>query len=266
MSSSLQTVRRIRAATVVVLTLCLTAIWTQVASADEFRVESKVFAADSEKPISESITLFTDDRAFDLLVSPRETIIFDFTSDRIGLLDASRKVRTELATAKLTSFTDQLRTRAARQTDALLRFAADPHLEESSDDDGWMRFSGKLLTYRVQAAQASDPDMVRRYRQFSDASARLNSMLQAGAMPPFARLSVNEALARDGKLPEQVELILAGDAKSGGKPTILRSEHHFSTQLTKVDRHRIDEANEELKTFKQVSWEEYVRPIQQAKR
>jgi len=266
MSSPLQPVRRPTAATTGVLTFCLIASWTQAASADEFRVESKVFATDSDKPTSESLTLFSDDRGFDFLASPRETIVFDFTSDRIGLLDAGRKVRTELATAKLTSFTDQLRTRAARQTDALLRFAADPHLEESSDDGGWMRFSGKLLTYRVQAAQASDPEMAKLYRQFSDASARLNSMLQAGAMPPFARLSVNEALARDGKLPEQVELILAGDAKSGGKPTILRSEHHFSTQLTKADRQRIDEANEELKTFKQVLWEEYVRPIQQAKR
>jgi hypothetical protein len=232
-------------------------------SADEFRVESKVFAADSDKPTSESLTLFSEDRAFDFLDSPRETIVFDFTSDRIGLLDASHKVRTELSTAKLTAFTDQLRTRAARQTDALLRFAADPHLEESSDDGGWMRFSGKLLTYRVQAAKASNPEMVKLYRQFSDASARLNSMLQAGAMPPFARLSINESLARDDKLPEQVELILAGDAKSGGKPTILRSEHHFSTQLTKADRQRIDEANEQLKAFKQVAWEEYLK---QAKR
>jgi hypothetical protein len=249
-----------------VLTCCLIAIWTHSVSADEFRVESKVFATDSDKPTSESLTLFIDDRAFDFLASPRETIIFDFTSDRIGLLDASRKVRTELAVAKLTSFTDQLRTRAARQTDALLRFAADPHLEESSDNDGWMKFSGKLLTYRVQAAKASNPEMAKLYRQFSDASARLNSMLQAGAMPPFARLSVNESLARDGTLPKQVELILAGDAKSGRKPTILRSEHHFSTQLAKGDRQRIDEANEQLKTFKPISWEEYLRPIQQAKR
>ena len=179
------------------------------------------------------------------------------------MLDASHKVRTELSTAKLSAFTDQLRARAARQTDGLLRFAANPHLEESSEDGGWTRFSGKLLTYRVQAAKASNPEMVKLYRQFSDASARLNSMLQAGAMPPFARLSINESLARDDKLPEQVELILAGDAKSGGKPTILRSEHHFSTQLTKADRQRIDEANEQLKAFKQVAWEEYLK---QAKR
>jgi len=266
MSSSLQALRRCTAAALTVITFCLIASWAHPASADEFRVESKVSATDSDKPTSESLTLFIDDRAFDFLASPRETIIFDFLSERIALLDASRKVRTELAAAKLTSFTDQLRTRAARQTDALLRFAANPRLEESSDDDGWMKFSGKLLTYRIQAAKASNPDMAKLYRQFSDASARLNSMLQAGAMPPFARLSVNESLARDGMLPKQVELILAGDAKSGGQPTILRSEHHFSTQLTSADRQRIDEANEQLKTFKQVSWEEYLRPIRQAKR
>jgi hypothetical protein len=266
MNSSPNSVRRFALKAASVLMTLFIAAWAQPSSADDFRVESKVFATDSDKPTSESLTLFLDDRAFDFLASPRETIVFDFLTDRIALLDASRKVRTELAAAKLNSFTDQLRTRAARQTDALLRFAADPHLEESSDDGGWTRFSGKLLTYRVQAAKASDPEMAKLYRKFSDASARLNAMLQAGAMPPFARLSVNEALARDGKLPEQVELILAGDAKSGGKPTILRSEHHFSTQLTAADRKRIDEANEAMKAFKQISWEEYVRPIQQAKR
>src|SRR5262249_12522144 len=77
---------------------------------------------------------------------------------------------------------------------------------------------------------------------------------------------VNAALARDGKLPEQVELTLVGDSKSPGKPTIRRSDHHFSTRLTAADRERINQADDEAKSFKQISWEEYLRPVQQAKR
>src|SRR5690242_19214648 len=80
--------------------------------ADEFRVESKVYNSENGPPVSESLTLFHEGRAYDLLSSPPEITIFDIAKNRIVMLDPVRKVRTEVETDGLTTFVEQLRIRA----------------------------------------------------------------------------------------------------------------------------------------------------------
>ncbi len=232
------------------------------ASAEEFRVVSKVFSGKDDTAISESTTLFADDRVYDFLSSPNEITVFDFPRGRIVLLDLNRKLRTELTTDKLNEFTDQLRNRASRQTDALLKFAANPKFDESHPE-GDRQFSSAHMTYRVHPTNPDNTNVVHQYRMFSDWSARLNSMIHPGAMPPFPRLAVNAALEQAGEVPESVELTLAAQNHLVGKPTVLRSEHELTTRLLSTDRKRIDEAGRDLVNFPEVSMEEYLRPIQQ---
>ena len=250
----------------VAVVVAASAISNRTALADDFRIESKVFAGTDTSPSSESLTLFSGNRAYDFISAPREITIFDFSRDEITLLDSTRKVRTELTSEKLNSFSDQLRTRAARQADPLLRFAAHPQFEESHDDNGWLQYRSPNLTYRVQAAKIENPAVVREYRQFCDASAQLNSMLHPGAMPPFPRLAVNASLEHANQIPEQVEVTVTAENQPAGKPTVLRSQHALAMQLLPDDQQRIEEANADLSAFKSISWEEYLRPIQQAKR
>jgi len=67
-------------------------------------------------------------------------------------------------------------------------------------------------------------------------------------------------------VPEQVELTLAPQNRLTGKPTVLRSEHFLDTKLLVSDRKKIDEAGESLVTFKEVPLEDYLRPIETAKK
>jgi hypothetical protein len=237
--------------------------WASRSGAEEFRVESKVYAGKDDASTSESVTLFADERVYDFLSSPSEITVFDFPRGRIVLLDTNRKLRTELTTDKLNEFTDQLRVRAARQTDALLKFAANPKFDESHSDAQWLQFSSPHMTYRVHPTKPDDPTVVREYRMFSDWSARLNAMIHPGALPPFPRLELNAVLERNGEIPESVQLTLAAQNRLMGKPTMLRSEHELTMRLLPTDRKRIDEAGKYLVTFPEVSMEEYLRPIQQ---
>jgi hypothetical protein len=234
--------------------------------AEEFRIESKVFAGKDDTSTSESLTLFADQRVYDFLSSPSEITVFDFPRGRIVLLDPNRKLRTEMTTDKLNEFTDQLRTRAARQTDALLKFAANPKFDEGHTDAEWREFASPHMTYRVHPAKPDNVDVVRQYRMFSDWSARLNSMIHPGALPPFPRLAVNAALEQAGEIPESVQLTIAAQNRLVGKPTVLRSEHELAMRLLPADRKRIDDAGKDLVTFPEVSLEEYLRPVQTAKR
>ncbi len=86
------------------------------ATAEEFRVESKVFSGKDEAPVSESLTLFADGRVYDFLSSPREITVFDFIRGRIVLIDPVRKVRTEMTTEQLNDFIDKLRSHALLKT------------------------------------------------------------------------------------------------------------------------------------------------------
>ncbi len=148
-----------------------------------------------------------------------------------------------------------------------MKFAAEPKFDETKEDHGWVKYSSPLVTYRVQAVKAESPSAARQYREFSDWSAKLNSMLHPGSLPPFPRLAINGALDRaGGHIPEEVQVTIAPQTRLGGKPTALRSEHVLTMRLMAADRKRIDEAGADLASFRQAPLEEYLRPIEQAKR
>ena len=210
-----------------------------------------MFSGKNETPVSESLTLFADGRVYDFLSSPREITVFDFPRGRIVLIDAARKLRTELTTEQLNDFIDKLRTRASRQTDSLLKFAAQPKFNETSEADGWQQFASPQLTYRVRAVKSENSAMVRAYREFSDGSARLNAMLHPGALPPFPRLEVNASLERNMRMPEELELTITPSNRLLGKPTVMHSTHELANQLLPTDRKKIDEAGEYLVNLNQ---------------
>jgi hypothetical protein len=252
--------RIVRAIGVLLPALSGTLARSGVATAEEFRVESKVFSGKNETPVSESLTLFADGRVYDFLSSPREITVFDFPRGRIVLIDPARKLRTELTTEQLNDFIDKLRTRASRQADSLLKFAAQPKFNETNETDGWQQFASPQLTYRVRGVKSENSAMVRAYREFSDGSARLNAMLHPGALPPFPRLEVNASLERSMRMPEELELTIIPSNRLLGKPTVMRSTHELANQLLPTDRKKIDEAGEYLVNLNQVPLDEYLRP------
>src|SRR5437868_9819709 len=159
--------------------------------AEEFRIESKVYADNGQTPASESVTLFADSRVYGFQSTPREVTLLDIPRDRIVLLDPQRKVRTEISTDKLAAFCEQVRTRAAAGSDALGQFAAEPKFEETREDSEWRRFTSPLITYRVHTAKSNNAAVVRACREYSDWTARLITMVHPNSLPPFPSLAVN---------------------------------------------------------------------------
>jgi hypothetical protein len=236
------------------------------ATADDFRVESKIYSGDSDRPVSDSLTLFHEGRAYDLLSSPPEITIFDLAQSRIVLLDTTRRIRTEVTTSLLTSFVDQLRVRASRQADPILKFMAEPKFTESVEKDGQLSFSSPHITYRVRGNRASNPAVVQGYREFADWTAQLTTLIRQGGQPPFPRLAVNASLERRGWLPDEVERTINDPNRPRGKPAVMRSTHKFETKLYSADLKRIEEADGYATEFKLVDIKQYLRPAEQAKR
>jgi hypothetical protein len=228
-----------------------------VASAADFRVENRVYSGNKKEPDSQSTTIFHNAFVYDFLQNPAETIIFDKTAGRFVILDEVRQIRTELGTKKLEDFTQKLKDRAVKGQDPLLQFLAEPSFEERYDPTRreLILFSD-LVNYKAIVTSA-DNSLVSQYREFSDWYARLNALPIFGSRPPFARLKLNEALARREAVAREVTLTISVVKDGKTQPATVRSEHLLSLTLAPADMERIDRARKSMTAYKAVSFDQY---------
>jgi hypothetical protein len=230
------------------------------AVAEDFRVDSKVFVAKETEPHSTNVTLFQGTHVYDFLDIPRQIAIYDLQRGRVVLVNPERRVKCEVSPATLDAFCNNLRHLENRTDDPVLDFAVRPTFDERTDKDGERVFASKYVTYRVAPQTPELTGMAARYRQFSDASARLNALVNRGSMPPFPRLLVNQSLAASEQIPAKVELTVASGRLIGGRTVHLHSTHEFRPRLLDSDMHKIDEAGQYLATATDVSLSEYLNP------
>lgn len=234
-----------------------------MARAEDFRVENRVFVGDEKQPRSESTTIFYDNVVYDFLAKPAEITIFDKAHDRFLLLDVSRRIKTEVPMAQVREFGERLKQRANTQPDALLKFLVDPRFEEQSkDESGEMVFSSPWLTYRVTTEEAGSEGVSRQYNEFSDWYCQLNTLLNPGSRPPFARMLVNSALEARQRFPREVHLTLRSRDSLLARRITIRSEHQLIGQLVQSDRERIFQTDQYIAIFSPVKFDEYQKKIE----
>ena len=237
---------------------------TCVARADEFRVVTDVFVGSQKNPIAENVTLFTNGRVYDFpLVGPEEITVFDRDRGRFVLLDCRRKVKTTLTTQELVEFTSALKAHAT-ETGGVFAFAANPQFQQENDPkNDRVTLSGSLMTYRAKGVSPSSEAAASAYRSFADWYARLNAT-RPGSLPPFARLKLNEAIAKEGWIPKEVELTVTPKMRVVGRKLVMRSHHIASWQLSPKDRERIKKASSHMVDFQAVGFQDYRKESQVA--
>ena len=228
------------------------------ADGDDFRIESKVFAGKSEKPVSQSITLFRAGRVYDYLEEPVSIAVFDKPHERFILLDPARSIKTEITTAELLAFTARLQAWAETQKKGLLAFAAKPVFETKFDDKtGLLTLDSEHLKYELDTVKANTDRAAQQYREFSDWYIRLNAMTHPGSTPPFPRMVVNDELSKRIRVAEKVKLTIAGQSQLVGREAALRSEHQILWRLLQKDLKQIAETGHQLASFKTVGYAEF---------
>jgi hypothetical protein len=229
---------------------------TSVADED-LRVDTDIFVGNQTEPVAQNVTLFSNGLVYDFsLTGAEEITVFDPERGRFVILDTQRKVKAVVTTRQLLEFTSAIKVKA-REVEGVFAFAADPHFTRDYEpDSGWLSLTGHPLTYRARCVEPKTKDMVSRYRNFADWSARLNS-IRPGNLPPFARLELNAAIAEAGKLPREVELVIEPQQRLLGRKLTLRSQHLLNWRLSQTDRKRIETAGKHLAEYETVSWERY---------
>lgn len=240
--------------------LCsLVTLPTDASRAENFRIETKIYVGDEDKPASETTTLFQDGTVYDFLSNPTQTAVFCKPTAgkprRFILLHPGKRIRTEFDTEQLAGAMDKLRAWAGRQNDTFLQFAADPQFDETfNPEKNELVLASHLESYKVSTSSEEHAEALAEYREFLDWYARLNTLLQ-GTAPPEPRLRLNEALARHQVIPLKIELTRSGERKP------LRAEHDFTWLLSRDDEKRIDDVSNALFGYRQVTNEEFNRAV-----
>jgi len=230
----------------------------EMASGEQFRIENKIFAGDEKKPRIQSTTIFYAGVVYDYLENPAEVTVFDKAHGRFVLLDLTRRIKTELTTQSVAALTERLRERARTQPDPFLQFLADPEFDEQFDETaGELTFASPWVTYRLTTVDADSEAISQQCRAFSDWYCQLNTMINPGTRPPFARMIVNAALADRRQLPREVHLTLRPKARLIPKRITVRSQHQLIRRLVQSDRGRVAQTDQFMAIFKPVSFEEY---------
>ncbi len=231
----------------------------------EFRIETTVVIGDSAEALSRNTTLFHSAVVYDYLTlgatnSTSETTVFDPGRQRIFLLDPRHRIQSEFAREDIEKFVEWLRTHAAGDANPYLRFLAKPTFEESFDrQTGELRFESPWMTYHLETHLAPSHAVARQYGEFSHWYARLNTMTNPGALPPFARARVNEALEAHRRIPRRVDLVVTPQGSSKDERYELHSDHRVGWELTAEDLRMIDRTRRELGEFERLAPEAYAR-------
>ena len=248
----------LRAVCLVVACIVYCVYFNASCSADDFRVINRVYVGNDKEPTAKSTTIFHERSVYDFLESPGEITIFDPDRDRFILLNTEKKLKTELTTDEVDQFAQRLRQWATRHTNPFLKFMGSPQFEETFDDASReLEFDSPLVTYWLKAEGVEESEISEQYKEFSDWQAKLNTLINPGANPPFARILVNAALAKRNEVPAEVRLTLRPKGRLQLRPISLRSEHHFVRRLVESDRSRVRQAAEYMSIYNSVTFDKY---------
>jgi hypothetical protein len=224
--------------------------------AQDFRVETQVYAGSDPQPYASNLTLFAGGAAYDFALASDETTVFDPAHERFALLDTKRKVRTELNLAELGKYTEDLR--AKERLKSKEPFLFDPRFKVSyAAASRRLTLDSPVIVYRAVgiAPPAEQSSAVGMFGQFADWSLRLNAT-HARSFPPFARMELNRELQQRGLVPEQVELEFTPSSDPSQK-AVYRSRQTFAWTLTDEDQRRIELVARQLLEFTPISFDAY---------
>ncbi len=251
---------------------------TGTADAQELRLFTAVYDVSAQKGndrppvVARAATLFHAGKVYDYVDAADEVLIFEPTQRQFRVLSPSRGIVASVAFDEIRQLVKIAREETEKQAEelaggpsrgadpgALLRFQLAPRFEETFNaQSGLLKLDGGVLTYEAETAASPRPGIAEAYLDYADWACQLNYLLHPGPLLPEPRLSLNDALRRQNRIPTAVVLKAAA---AGGLH--LRAEHSTSLELNSRDRDMIYQWESQLKSnaTRVVTLREYQRVV-----
>lgn len=219
------------------------------ANAATFRVTTKIFEGPELEAAAKHILLFQEGLVYDFpQIESRYVTVFDSASRQVTLLDRETQVQTTLSTDNLVNITAQARA-AAQTPEQQERLGLLAKVENSNKVSGYKVQFGNL-EYHVTTQRPDDPAVAADFARFADVASRLNIARRLGP-PPFARMTLNQHIAKLSELPLETSLIV----HRGESSQEFRSTHvlEMMESIEPEDLKRIEEARGMIAVYRQVA-------------
>ena len=239
------------------LLLFVPASFLQAQESPAFRIETQIYLNDQSEPASENTTLFSDGLVFDYQSignQTHEVAILEPARRRIVLLDHARQVKLQLDELQLIKMADSLRKQT--ESNKTASFLVTDVFEESVDIDlGTATLTSPMIRYTVVGKRPADILMLPLYNQFMTFFTRMK-FSDPHAMPPFARLRLNETISKLGWIPSEVKVKIEKNAlfKDGLQAV---SKHTLNPTLSDKDQQTITKLKSNWLNYKSVSLDDY---------
>ena len=224
--------------------------------AQEFKIETAIYAGDSKLPVAQNVTLFQGDLVVDLKMDSAtppnivDTKIYDSQQKLVTLLDHTRKIRLEISDNRLLQMVDGLRRDISQKKG--LQFLVNETFTESQElQASRIRLTSPSIRYLVEGQRPADTNYLKIHGEFLDIFTRLNAS-DPGGFPPFARLKLNQSIKKMGWIPSLVEIEMEPNAlvANGLK---MKSTHVLIDGLSKDDNAKIKSAKNQWLSYQAVN-------------
>lgn len=224
--------------------MVLAVLFGGVAHSADFRVTTEIYQNLSTKLAAKHLILFAGNLTYDLAeIQDRYVTVYDPDRKRVILLDREAKTRTTINTDDLVRITAQARAAAeTSEQQQRLGILASPEIE-----GGQYSISFGDARYETTTQAPGETEMAVRYGQFVDLASRLNLVHRRG-LPPFARMTLSQRIASDGKIPKETTLTI----RRGIQVDRFRSSHSFISRLSQQDRQQIEEIGGMMALYSEV--------------
>lgn len=219
-------------------------------------IVTEIFQGQLPQPVETHEIAFVDGVFYDFPSDAEQPwTIFDLPQSKVVLIDRKHRQRVSVSTEDLIRLTAQA---DSTITDPVqrMRFGMDAEVQITGGNQFELTYD--QTQYRVSASIPSEPKWAIQYGQFVDWACRLNIARPRG-VPPFARMRINDTVAKQGLYPEHIEVELKRRIGEDANTVLvkLRSQTRLSSQINDQTRKRIDDTHSMRVLFKEIPWDEY---------
>ena len=239
---------------------------TLPSEAQDFRIETVIYAGEEKKQVAQNITLFKDKMIYDFRLAqesnpkPTEIAVFDQREMTFTLIDVTRGYRTKMGVPQLIKMVEGLRQQV--KISSRTKFLIEPLTEKVSPSGNQMDLKSKFIHYQIEGSRPADAEVLPLYYEYLTQFTRLMAS-DPKSLPPFARIQLNQTIKKMGWLPTRIDAhyksnqLLRHEIK-------LQAKHSFLKTLSQKDLERIASAKSLLIRSQPVSLPIYRGLPQQA--
>ena len=226
------------------------------AAAQGFRIDSDLRWGNAA-PIR-STTLFDGAVFYSFIGANGEIIRFEPAKDVFTLVDPALRIQTHLVASETQRIVNAKKVPLETHPNGFIAFAAKPVFTMEFDEAaGLMVLQSPWVDYSLTTKAFADTQATGPYFDFCDWSCFLNQRINPQPIT-LIRLEVNRILREKNRFPENIKIsIFPKGKKFLTKEETIQASHEFSRNLTDMDRQRISQALESMRTFPVVSFAEY---------